>query len=117
MLSPNKYCHTKFHDNLSAAELFHAVGHVRQVSAMASEDAAEEQYVNTVLLCSATDHFSFPAHHFCSQQQLNQTTAKTQSIACTADSTGNRRTVTGHLPAGRPDTARGSHTRTVHLTK
>jgi hypothetical protein len=109
MLSPNKYCHKKFLDNLSAAELFHAVGHVRKFLRW----RLKMQYVNTVLHCSATDHFSFPAHHFSSQQQLNQTTARTQSIACTADSTGNRRTVTGHLPVRQ----RGSHTRTVHLTK
>jgi hypothetical protein len=40
LLSPTKYSHMKFLENLAAAELFHADGHVRKFLRFASEDKA-----------------------------------------------------------------------------
>jgi hypothetical protein len=90
LLSPTKYNHMKFHENLVATELFHADGYVRKFLRSGLK----------IRLCSAQppDHSSFLAQHFSSQQQLNQTTARPQSIACMKDSTSDRRAVNGHPP-------------------
>jgi hypothetical protein len=116
LLSPTKYSHIKFHENLAAVELFHADGHVRKL--LRSRLKIKLKYSTSTLCCSAQppDHSAFLAHHFSSQQQLNQTTARPQSIACMEDSTGDRRQASHWASAHQPQ--RGAATpEEVHLTK
>jgi hypothetical protein len=116
LLSPTKYSQMKFHENLAAAELFHADGHVRKF--LRSRLKIKLKYSMSTLCSSAQppDHSAFLAHHFSSQQQLNQTTARPQSIACMEDSTGDRRQ-TSHWPSAHPPQLRAATPEEVHLTK
>ena len=115
-LSPTKYSHMKFQENLAAAELLHADGHVRKF--LRSRLKIKLKYSTSTLCCSAQppNHSAFLAHHFSSQQQLNQTTARAQSIDCMEDSTGDRRQASYWAPAHPPQ--QGAATpEEVHLTK
>jgi len=105
-----------FHENLAAAELFHADGHVRKF--LLSRLKIKLKYSTSTLCCSAQplDHSAFLAHHFSSQQQLNQTTARPQSIACMKDSTGDRGQASNWASA-HPPQRDAATPEDVHLTK